>query len=99
MNPLAFIAGKLILTKVVDKLADRVHADENVKTIKAGTNVYLKQADKKKSAAWVAVVITVLTVSVSMGWISGDVGQALIELFSNEAVQNGIEGAAESLTD
>lgn len=99
MNPLAFIVGKLILKKVADRLGEKAHANPNVKTIKAGEAVYLQEADKKKSAAWVAISITVLTVSASMGWLPPELAQAFIDLVSNEAVQDGVESAAESLTD
>ena len=97
MNPLAIIAGKLLLKKVSNEIADRIHADKNIETIKLGESVYLKEADKRK--AWVAVVITILTLGISTGLIPPEVGQALIDLISNEAVQGSIEGAVEGVIE
>jgi hypothetical protein len=97
MNPLAIIATKLVLKKVAKEFANQVHANPNVKTVKLGEDVYLKEADKKKGAIW-AVLITLFTVAGSMGWVPPEVAEAFVNLFSNEQFIDGVEGAAEVLT-
>jgi len=103
MNPALFALGKQILAKAILKKVEKevVKIDEESDDTIKGTVGVIEEAyeiDKGKGAIW-AFIIAVIGFAASQGYIDAGLAQAIIELLSNEAVQDAVEGAVENVGD
>jgi len=92
------IAAPLIMKKVSKEVEEYVEGkigDKDLEEVKSTVKkVEVLELDKKKAGVW-SVLIGLITIASSMGYIDTGLAEAIINFLSNPEVQDAVEGAIE----